>query len=43
MLLLNNLRPSSEEVKAKNEKHLTRAREERVMRAPIHPKTTRGL
>jgi hypothetical protein len=29
MLLLNNLRPSGEEVKAKNEKHLTRAREER--------------
>jgi len=37
MLSLNNLRPSGEEVKAKNEKHLTRAREERGDACPNSP------
>ena len=37
MLLLNNLHPSGEEVKAKNEKLLTRAREERGDTCPNSP------
>lgn len=37
MLWLNNLRPSGEEMKAKNEKHLTRAREERGDACPNSP------